>query len=77
MLLTTKQQKPCDKICSHNKALIQDPTDQNLELCVKDQLLKFPLDPTVNEVETFILRKVCSVGTPYAFKMKTLQLACK
>jgi len=75
MLSTTKQQEPCDKNCSHNKAPIQDPTGQSLELCVKDQLLKFSLDPIVNEVETFILRKVCSVTTPYAFKMKTLQLA--
>jgi len=41
--------------------LIQDPTSQDQELCVKDQLLKFQLDPTVNIVGTFILQKVCSV----------------
>ena len=62
MLSTTKLQEPCDKQCSHYKALIQDSTSQSQELCVKDQLLTFWLDPTVNEVRTFILRKVCSAG---------------
>jgi len=62
MLSTTKLQGPCDKNCSHYRALIQDPTDQSQELCVMDQLLKFQFDPTVNEVGTFILRKVYSVG---------------
>jgi len=42
-------------------APIQDPTGQIQELCVKDQQLKFQLDPTVNEVGTFILQKVCNV----------------
>jgi len=41
--------------------MIQDRTGQSQKLCVKDQLLKYQLDPTVNEVVTFILRKVCSV----------------
>jgi len=40
--------------------MIQDRTGQNQKLCVKDQLLKFQLDPTVNIVEIFILRKVCN-----------------
>jgi len=39
----------------------QDPTGQRQELCVKNQLLKYQLDPMVNEVGSFILRKVCSV----------------
>ena len=39
----------------------QDPTGQSQEICVKDQRLKFQLDPMVNEVGTFILRKVCSL----------------
>ena len=62
MLSTTQLQWSCDKNCSNDRAPIQDPTGQSQELCVKDQLLKFQLDPTVNEVETFILRKVCSAG---------------
>jgi len=61
MLLTTKLQWPCDKNCSHYRVPIQDPTGQSHEICVKDQLLKYQLDPTVNEVGTFILRKMCSV----------------
>ena len=61
MLSTTKLQWPCDKNCSHYRAPIQDLTSQSQELCVKDQLLKFQLDPTVNEVGTFILRKVYNV----------------
>jgi len=61
MLSTTKLQGPCDKNWSHYRAPIQDPTGQSQEPCVKDQLLKFQLDPTINEVGTFILRKVCSV----------------
>jgi len=40
---------------------MKDPTIKSQALCVKDQLLKFQLDPTVNVVEIFILRKVCSV----------------
>jgi len=62
MLSTSKLQGPCDKNGSHKRALIQDPTDQSQELFVKDQLLKFQLDPTVNKVGTFILRKVCIVA---------------
>jgi len=42
------------------RALIKDPTGQNQEFCVKDQQLKYQLDPTVNAVEIFILRKVCN-----------------
>jgi len=61
MLSTTQIQWPCDKNCSHYRAPINDPTVQSQELCVKDTLLKFQLDPTVNVVEIFILRKVCSV----------------
>jgi len=41
--------------------LIPNLTGQSQKLCVKDQLLKYQLDPTVNEVGTFILQKVCSV----------------
>jgi len=48
MLSTTKLQEPCDKNCSHYRAPIQDPTSQSQERCVKDQLLKFQLNPTVN-----------------------------
>jgi len=62
MLSTTKLQGPYDKNFSHYRAPIQDPTSQSQELCVKDQLLKFQFDPTVNELGTFILRKMCSVG---------------
>jgi len=62
MLSTTKLQGPCDIKCSHYRAPIQYPTVQSQELCVKDQLLKFQLNPTVNEVLTFILRKVYNVG---------------
>jgi len=62
MLSTTKLQGPYDINYSHYGAPIQDPTGQSQELCVKDQLLKFRLNPTVKEVVTFILRKVCSVG---------------
>jgi len=47
---------------SHYRSLLQYSTYQSQELCVKDPLLKFHLDPTVNEVETLILRNVCSVG---------------
>jgi len=61
MLSTTKLQEPCDKNCSHYRAPIQDPTGQSQKLFVKDQVLKFQLKPTVNEVETFLLRKVFSV----------------
>jgi len=39
MLSTIKLKGPCDKNCSHYRALIQDPTSQSQELCVKDQLL--------------------------------------
>ena len=60
MLSTTKLQGPCDKNCSHYRALIQDPTSQSQELCVKDKLLNFQLDPTVNEVEIAIYEK-CAV----------------
>jgi len=60
MLSTTQIQWPCDKNCSHYRALIKDPTGQSQELCLKDQLLKFQLNPTVNIVKIFILRKVCS-----------------
>ena len=62
MLSTTKLQEPCDKNCSHYRALIHDLTSQSQELCVKDPLLNSRLDPTINEVGTFILQKVCSVG---------------
>jgi len=55
MLSTTKLQELCDKNCSHYRALIQDPTSQSQELCVKNQLLKFQIDPTVKEVVTFTL----------------------
>jgi len=48
MLSTTKLQEPCDKKCSHYTAPIQDSTSQSQERCVKDQLLKFQLNPTVN-----------------------------
>jgi len=48
MLSITKLQEPCDKNCSHYRAPIQDPTGQSQELCVKDQRLKFQIDPTVN-----------------------------
>jgi len=61
MLSTTKLQEPCDKNCSHYRTPIQDPTGQSQELCVKDKLLYIQIDPTVNEVGTFILGKVCSV----------------
>jgi len=61
MLSTTKLQWSCNKNFSHYRALIQDRTDQSQKLCVKDQLLKYQLDPTINEVVTFILRKVCIV----------------
>jgi len=61
MLSTTKLQWSCDKNCSHYRVPIQDRTGQSQKLCVKDQLLKYQLDPTVNEVVTFILQKVCSV----------------
>ena len=61
MLSTTKLQWSCHKNFSHYRAPIQDPTGQSQELCVKDQLLKYQLDPTVNIVETFILWNVCSV----------------
>jgi len=40
--------------------MIKHRTSQSQNLCVKDQLLKYQLDPTVNEVEIFILRKVWS-----------------
>jgi len=60
MLSTTQLQWSCDKNYSHYKAPIQDPTYQSQQLCVKDSLLKFQIDPTVNEVGTFILRNVCS-----------------
>jgi len=49
MLSTTKLQGPCDKNYSHYIAPIQDPTGQSQELGVKDQLLKFQLNPTVKE----------------------------
>jgi len=62
MLSTTKLQEPCDKNCSHYRSPIQDLTSQSQELGVKDQLLQFQLDPTVNKVGTLILRKVYSVG---------------
>jgi len=77
-----KQQSQCCQQPNY-KALIQDPTGQSQQLCVKDQQLKYQLDPTVNEVETFILRKVCSVEkkssatsikhtrTPYIFNRST------
>jgi len=61
MLSTTQIQWPCDKNCCHYRAPIKDSTGQSQELCVKDQLLKFQLDPTVNIVEIFRLRNVCSV----------------
>jgi len=61
MLSTTKLQWSCEKNCSHYRASIKDPTGQSQKLCVKDQLLNYQLDPTVNEVVTFILRNVCSV----------------
>jgi len=61
MLSTTKLQWSCDKNCSHYRASIQDRSGQSQELCVKDQLLKYKLDPTINAIGTFILRKVCSV----------------
>ena len=61
MLSTTKLQWPCDKNCSHYRAPIKDPTSQSQEFCFKDQLLKFQLDPTVNSIGIFILRKVCNV----------------
>ena len=62
MLSTTKLHEPCDKNCSHYRAPIQDPTSQSQDLCVKDQLLKFQSNPTVNEVGTFILQNMCSAG---------------
>jgi len=58
VLSTTQIQWPCDKNCSNYRAPIKDPTGESQELCVKDQLLNFLLDPTVNVVEIFILRKV-------------------
>jgi len=61
VLSTTQIQWPCDKNCSHYRAPIKDLTGESQELFVKDQLLKFQLDPTVNKLEIFILRKVCSV----------------
>jgi len=61
MLSTTKLQRSCDNNCSHYRAPIQDWTGQIRKLCVKDQLLKYQLDPTVNEVVNFILQKECSV----------------
>jgi len=48
MLSTTKLQEPCDKKYSHYTAPIQDSTSQSQERCVKDQLLKFQLNPPVN-----------------------------
>jgi len=62
MLSTTKLQGPCDKNCSNYIAPIQDLTGKSQELGVKHPLLKFQLDPTVNKVGIFILRKVYSVG---------------
>jgi len=44
------------KNCFHYRASIQDPTGKSQELGVKDRLLKFQLDPIINDVETFILR---------------------
>jgi len=38
--------------------MIQDPTGQSQELGVKDQLLKFQLDQTVNELGKSILLKL-------------------
>ena len=61
MLSTTQIQWPCDKNSSQQRALIKDLTGQSQELCVKDQLLKSQLNPTVKVVEIFILQKVCSV----------------
>jgi len=58
MLSTTKLQWSCDKNCSHYRAPIQDRIQ---EICVKDHQLKYQLNPMVNEVGTFILRKLCSV----------------
>jgi len=58
--LTCSQLEGCYK-CSHYRALLQDRPVQSQKLCVKDQLLTYQLDPTVNEVVTFILQKVCSV----------------
>jgi len=57
MLSTTQIQWPCDKNFSHYRAPIKDPTDQSQELCVKDQLLKFQLDPTVNIVGISFYKK--------------------
>jgi len=57
-LSKTKLQGPCDKNCSHYRALIQDPTSRSQELGVSDQLLKFQLDPTVNELGKSILLKL-------------------
>ena len=61
MLSTTKLQGPCDINYSQYRSSIQDSTDQSQQICVKNQLLKFLLNPTVHEVVTFILWKVCSV----------------
>jgi len=63
MLLTTKLQWSCDKNCSHYRAPIQDRTVQSQKLCVKDKLLKYHHDPTVNEVVTFILRSAVNNQT--------------
>jgi len=61
VLSTTQIQWPCNQNCSHYKAPIKDRTGESQELFVKDQLLKYQLDPTANVVEIFILQKVCSV----------------
>jgi len=47
-------------------------TGQSQELCVKDQLLKYHLDPTVNEVGTFILRKVWCVEKKVALQQSNI-----
>jgi len=61
VLSTTQIPLSCDENCLHYRAPIKDPTSQSQELCVKDQFLQFQLNPTVNVVEIFTLRKVCIV----------------
>jgi len=76
MLSTTKLQGPCNTNCFHYKALIQDLTSQSQELRVKDHLLKFQIDTTVNEIRTFILRKVRNVEKWVAPQNKVKKRKC-
>jgi len=59
MLMSTNHVMTCTQYTKIQKRLnrlnIISWTGQSQELCVKDRQLKYQLDPTVNEVGTFIL----------------------